>query len=138
MTQEREKILQRVNELIDRRKNELFKQFPNIHEIDDGFILRFFNNWDSCDDNTKIKYIKIPNISKPSETILFFYIPKGAYLEHKKREYVGCITCLSGELELEVDGKTIFLEGYTKMCLKTNEFHGRALENSYFITTNTI
>ena len=39
MTNERRLILDKVNMLIDKRKVELFKRFPSIHEIDDGIII---------------------------------------------------------------------------------------------------
>lgn len=138
MVEERKKILNHINEIIEKRRIELLQKIPDIHKIGDGFIFRFFTDWDDCNYNTQIKYKKISNLSKPEETVLLFYIPKGTYLEHIKREYVGDITCISGCLELNMNDRIIFIEAFTKVCLETNEFHGRALENCYLITTNTV
>lgn len=138
MTTEKKIILDKINSQINKLRNDLLDKFPAIHEIDDGVIVRFFTDWDSCDDNSRIRFKKIVNKDKPEEKVVFMYLPKGAYFEHKKREYADTIICLSGEIELEVDNETIYVEKYTKKSLKNNEFHGRVLENTYIITTNTI
>lgn len=136
MIDERKLLLKKINELIDKKKNELLKHLPNIHEIEDGIIIRSFQEWSDCDENTKIKYKKIPNINKPEEIVFFYFLPKGTILELKKREHVSCITCLTGKIELEFDGKIQILEPYSKMCLDDNMFYCRTLENTYIITTN--
>ena len=59
MSNERKLILEKVNMLINKRKAELLKRFPSIHEVDDGIIIRFFSEWDDCVNN--IKYHKIIN-----------------------------------------------------------------------------
>lgn len=138
MTEEKRKILDKIHGQLAKMTNEILSKFPTIHDIDDGFIVRYFTDWDACDDNTKIRYKRILNVNKPDETVVLFFIPKGAFLEHKKRDYVGCITCITGGLELVIENETIYLEPYTKMCLETDEFHGRALENTYLITTNKV
>jgi hypothetical protein len=138
MTDERKEILSRVNGLIHKRKEELLKKLPNIHQIDDGIVIRFFTAWDSCDENTGIKYKKIINDDKPEEKIVFFYLPKGAYFMLKKRDYIGCLTCLSGKLELEFDNKLRILDRYHKICLDSDVFEGHALENTYVVTTNQL
>lgn len=138
MTEEKRKILDKINSQLLKLTNDILSKFPAIHDIDDGFIVRYFTDWDACDDNTKIRYKRILNINKPEEKVVLFFIPKGAFLEHKKRDYVGCITCIAGELELVVNGETVYLDSYTKMCLETDEFHGKALENTYLITTNRV
>jgi hypothetical protein len=138
MTEERKKILDKINGQIAKLTSELLSKFPAIHDIDDGFVVHYFTDWDACDENTKIRYKRIVNVTKPEETVVFFFIPKGAHIEHKKRDYIGCITCLTGELELNVNNEIVCLEGATKMCLDTDEFHGRALKNTYLITTNTV
>lgn len=138
MTDEKRQILDKINKQILKLRNEMLDRFPAVHEIEDGFIIRFFTDWDSCDDNTKIRYKRIINVNKPDEKVVFFFIPKGAILEHRKRDYIGCITCINGGLELEIGDKTVLLEAYTKICLEDNEFHGKALENTYLITTNKV
>lgn len=136
MTEEKKKILDRINILLDKRREELLQHFPSIHEINDGIILRFFTNWDNCDDDNKIKYKKIVNHDNPDEIIVFFFLPKDSYFQLKKREYIGCMTCLSGLLELKFGNNIRILNQYNKICLDSDEFEGRALENTYVITTN--
>lgn len=137
MTTEKKEILDKINKQILKLKNKMLDRIPTMHEIDDGFIVRFFSDWDSCDEsNAKVMYKKIPNLNKPDEKIIFFFIPKGAILQNKKREYICSITCLDGNLEIETINETIYLEKFTKIDLHDNEFQGRALENTYLITTN--
>jgi hypothetical protein len=134
MTPERRAILDKVNELIDKRKKELLDQFPSIHEIDDGIIIRFFTDWDNCVNN--IKYKKIIDDTKPEDIVIFYFLPKGAIIELKKRDYIRCISCLSGKLELIINNKVICLTGFKKFCFDSDEFQGVALEDTYVLTTN--
>jgi hypothetical protein len=135
MVMEKSELLAKINTSIHRRKEELLKRLPSIHEIDDGIIIRFFTEWDNCD-NTNIRYKKIPNEDKPDEVVVFFYLPKGAYFDMVKRDYISCITCLSGKLELSFKNNIRILNSYTKICLDTDIFEGHALENTYAVTTN--
>jgi len=136
MINEKKIALNRVNGLIQKKREELLKKFPSVHTIDDGVIFRFFTKWDNCDDNNTIRYKRIPNLDKPDEIVVLFYLPKNAYFELKKREYIGCMTCIEGKLELVFSDTIRFLEGGTKICLDSDVFEGRALENTYLITTS--
>jgi hypothetical protein len=136
MTTERKELLAKVNELIRKRKKELLEKLPNVHEVDDAIIIRFFSEWDECDENTGIKYKKISNIDKPNEVVVFFYLPKGSYFELKKRNFINSITCLNGKLEIDYDNEIRIVDKSTKICLNSNIFEGRALENTYLVTTN--
>lgn len=136
MTTEKKELLNKINSLIHKRKEELLNKLPNIHKIDDGIVIRFFTEWDNCDTNTEIKYKKITNVDRPDEVIIFFYIPKGTYFEFNKKDYVSSMTCLSGKLELNVNDNMRILSPYTKIFLNSDTFDGRALENTYVITTN--
>ena len=138
MTEEKRKILDRVNELIEKRKNELLSMIPDIHIIEDGIIIRSFNDWNNCNENNAIRFKRIPNINRPDEIVVLYYLPKGTILEMKKRECINFITCLSGGIELNVNNKTIFLESYSKISLEHNEFSGRTIDNTYLITTNRL
>lgn len=135
MTDERRIVLKRVNELINKRKNELLERFPVIHEIEDGFVVRFFTLWNDCNDNHKIKYRKIICENK-KENAYFFFIPKDSFFEIKKKFYVGTMTCLSGLLEIEINGETKIVNSYNRINIKTDEFQGKALEDTYVSTTN--
>ena len=136
MTPERKAILDKVNELIEKRKKELLKAFPSIHEIDDGIIIRFFTDWDNCHTNDLIRYKKIIDDNKPEDITIFYYIPKGAEIKLIKREYIKDMACLSGKLELNLNGVVQYITGFKKICLDTDEFEGVALEDSYVLTTN--
>lgn len=134
MSDEKKKILEKVNELINKKTIELIKQLPVIHEVNDGIIIRFFTEWDSCVNDIKFK--RIVNTNKPNEIAVFYYLPKGSVIELKERDYIHCMTCLNGKLELKFDGKTEVLGSYSKLCLDTDTFEGIALENTYVLTTN--
>jgi len=136
MINEKKIALNRVNGLIQKKREELLKKFPSVHTIDDGIIFRFFTKWDNCDDNNNIKYKRIICVDKPEEIVIFYYLPKGAYFELKERDYISCITCLNGCLEIVCNNIIRVLEPHTKMCLESNNFEGRALENTYVVTTN--
>lgn len=136
MTEEKQIILEKINELISKRRTELLKGLPSIHEIDDGIIIRFFTEWDNCEDDDGIKYKKLPNLDNPDESIVFFYIPKGAYFDLKQRFYIGYIICLSGRIDAIIDKNNRLLDCYSKICINSDEVQGLALENTYLITTS--
>jgi len=136
MTDEKRFILDKIDTLITKRTSELIKELPDVHEVSDGIIIRFFGEWDNCEDNNIIKYKEIKNISNPDENVLFIYLPKDAAFELKARTYIKCVTCLNGKIEISMKGETIILNDFNKMCLGDNEFEGKALENTYLITTS--
>jgi hypothetical protein len=136
MTEEKRIILNKIDELISKRRTELLKELPSIHEIEDGIIIRFFTEWDNCEDGDGIRYKKVPNLDNPDESVVFFYIPKGAFFDLKQRFYIGCITCLSGRIDITVENRTRLLDGYSKICVESAEVQGLALENTYLITTS--
>ena len=134
MTEEKQIVLNKIDTLLNKRKAELLKKLPSIHEIDDGIIIRFFTEWDEC--HNDIKFKRIIDDSKPEEVIMFYFLPKGAVIERKKRDYIKCIACLSGELEIVEETQTRYLTPYKKFCLDSDECHGIALEDTYVITSN--
>jgi len=134
MSEEKKLILKRIDELINKKRSELLKGLPSIHEVDDGIVIRFFTNWDNCIND--IKYKNIINTVNSGDTTIFYFLPKGAIIEYKKREYIKCITCLSGKLELNIDGEVLFIEAFKKYHIKSEEFHGIALEDTYIVTSN--
>jgi hypothetical protein len=136
MTEEKQAILNKVNALIDKRKDELLKKLPIVHEVSDAIIIRFFTKWDNCDSNEEIKYKLIKDKDNPDQIIIFYYIPKGAHIILKKRDYIRTITCLNGFLELDVNGKLIYVSELEKVTIDFDEWQGRALENTYAVTSN--
>ena len=136
MIENKKIILSRVNELIEIRKKELLEKLPDVHEVDDGVIIRSFSEWDSCDTDDRIKYKRLINKSESDEKIVMFYLPKGAYITLEKRDYIKTITCINGELELNFDGTTLYLTKDSKVVLDSQTFQGKALKNTYVITNS--
>lgn len=138
MESKKKVILNKIDKLILKRKSELLYELPVIHEIDDGIVIRFFTDWDNCDDNNEIRFRRISNTDNPNEIVLLFYIPKGVYFELKRREYISTITCLNGCVKLDFESRIRTLESYSKLCVDSNVFQGKAMENTYLLTTNVI
>jgi len=136
MTEERRIVLDKINDLLNKRRAELLDESPLIHEVDDGVVVRFFTEWNDCEDNEKIKYKKIVNIDKPNESNVFFYLPKDSYFRLTQRFHIGSITCLSGKMEVNVNNDIRLIEGYNKMYFNSNDVEGKVLENTYIITTS--
>lgn len=136
MTEEKKIVLDKINELISKRRTELLKELPSVHEVDDGVIIRFFTEWNACEDNTGIKYKKIKNHDNPDESVVFFYIPQGAFFDLKQRFYIGCMTCLNGKIDITSKNDKRLLESGYKICVDSDEVLGFALENTYLVTTS--
>lgn len=136
MTNEKKIVLDKINESIHKRKTELLKKLPYVHTIDDGFIFRFFSNWDNCNENELIKYKIIKNIDNQGEINIFYYVPKGAYFELKKRDHIKGVSCLEGKLEINYNNSVRIVESGTKINIDTDFFEGRAIENCYLFTVN--
>ena len=133
MTEEKRLLIEKIHNQIKEKKKGLLSHFPNIHRIDDGIIMRFFTEWDNCVDDDAIRWKKIDSVDKPEESIVFFYLPKGSQFELKQRFYIGCMTCLNGKMEVDVNDETILLEGYQKICVDSEDVKGNVLENTYLI-----
>lgn len=133
MTEERKKIIEKIHDQIKQKKKDLINALPVIHLIEDGIVIRFFSNWEQCEDDSKIRYIKI-DTENPNEKKYNFFLPKGTILDIKKREYAGCIMCLTGEMELEVNENLIRLIAPMERCLESDVYCGRVLKDSYVVT----
>jgi len=134
MTDEKKILLNKIDHLLTKRTSELLDGLPDVHEVDDGIIIRFFTDWDNCDDDDTIKHKIVKNLDNPDESMVFFYIPKDAVFDLKQRFYIGCMTCLNGRIVIEANDKIRILENTTKICIDSAEVKGRALENTYLIT----
>lgn len=133
MTSERKLLLEKINTQISNKRKMLMSHIPTIHEIEDGFVIRLFSNWNSCEDNKKVKYKKIKS-DDPNEIMYNFFLPKGTTLDIRKRKYAGCVICLSGHIELCVNNEIIQLKAHTKKCLNDDTYHGRVLRDTYIVT----
>jgi len=136
MIEEKKILLDKIDYLINKRTSELLEELPDVHEVDDGIIIRFFTDWDNCDDDDTIKHKIVKNHDNPDESVVFFYLPKDAVFDLKQRFYIGCMTCLNGKIIIEANDKIRVLENTMKICINSAEVKGRALENTYLITTS--
>ena len=136
MCREKKILLNKIDKLISERKTELLKCLPNVHEITDGFIVRFFTAWDNCEDDDGVKFKKIINHDNPDESVVFFFIPENTEFSLKGRFYIGCMTCLNGSVNIKYNNKDKVLENYSKICVESDDVHGKAYENTYLITTS--
>lgn len=133
MVEEKKKLLEKINNQIMVKKEKLLNNLPVVHQIEDGLIIRFFSNWESCDDNRRIKYKKIES-DVEGEKLYNFFLPKGTILDIKKREYAGCILCLTGHIELFVKDDVVDLKAHQKKCLEDDTYHGKVYKDSYIVT----
>lgn len=134
MISEKKYLFEKINRLIEEKKQNLFNSIPNVHEIDDGVIVRFFTHWDNCKDDNQIKFKKIVSLDNINESIVFFYIPQGSFFDLKQRFFIGDLICLNGEIDLTFKNQTKYLNGYTKISIESDEVEGVAHENTYLIT----
>ena len=135
MTEEKQIVLNKIDALLQERRSEMIKELPNVHDVDDGIIIRFFTEWDNCADDDDIKFKKLDN-ENPDEVVVFFYIPKGASFEMEQRFYIGCMTCLNGRIDITSNGETKLLESYSKICINSDDVEGVAFENTYLVVTS--
>lgn len=133
---EKQKVLKKIDSLLAKRTAQLLHDFPDVHEVDDGIVIAFFTDWDNCADDDQIRYKKIETNDHPNESVVFWYLPKGSGFELKQRFYIGCMTCLNGEMDVEFDGKLRHLRGYQKICVESQDVVGKVYENTYLITTS--
>lgn len=136
MSEEKKKILDRINELIDKRKEELFLRFPYIHEIEDGIIIRFFTDWDNCKVNEEVRYRKFTNDSDDGDVTILHFIPKDTKLYLNKRDYIHSVICINGKLDIKIDEEIFTLKSHKKLYLPNNELEAYAHEDTYVITQN--
>jgi len=136
MCEEKKILLKKIDRLIIEKTSNLLNEIPDVHEISDGIVVRFFTEWDNCKDEKGIKFKKLINHDIPDESTIFFFIPKGTSFSLKKRFYIGCMTCLSGAIDITVNNKNRFLKSYSKICVNSDDVQGKAFENTYLITTS--
>lgn len=136
MDDEKNRLLKKINDTIAKKKDHLINKLPQIHNIDDGFVIRFFSTWEGCSHNDDIKYKKIINQSNNNEKSTYFFIPKGTYFSITKKEIIKNIICFEGKLELEYNNEIHLVDNYTNINLNLNKLDGRAIENTYALTSN--
>lgn len=136
MNEDRQILLKKINDLIDKRKVGLLHRIPCVHEIDDGILIRFFTDWGECEINNGIRFKKIINEKDSNDITIFYFIPKGTMLEKTPRDYINTIICISGKVKLDMDKEVFYLNGSKKININKAEFEATAIEDSYLITLN--
>lgn len=128
----------KINSLINEKKEQLLSKLPSVIEFDDGVIcVRFFSEWDICEENIGIRYKQVNNRTRPNEKNYLFYLPKDSYFIMKKRNYIGQITSIEGSLVINNDNSITTLNSYEKISLNSHQFSGKALENTHILTSSS-
>jgi len=134
MNEEKKYIIDRIDKLLDKRKSEMLQNFPYIHEIGDGVVVRYFNNWGYCSENEQIRFKRVPNEENTNDVTVLHFIPKDTKIKLAKRDYVHSAICLTGRIDFIINNITKQLTSYSKMYFNTDEFEAYALEDTYVIT----
>lgn len=131
-----DELYSKLNRLISEKKERIMNMLPTTHIINDGIIIRFFNGWESGENNIKIH--EIFNHDNESLKSYLFYMPKGSMFDIKKHSFKESIVCLDGELEIYIENKRVFMSDYSKKIIDVNLDHQvKALKNSYVLVTKS-
>ena len=119
--------------MIDKKKQSLLDRLPAIIEYNDDLIsIRTYKNWVG---ENGIKYKRIKNIEDPNDNMYLIYLTKDSTFTIENLKCIGYITCMTGKIELIVDGVTTILDVYEKTSLIDKEIKGRAIENTFLIAS---
>ena len=129
MSDERLQLLERINDLIDKRKLDLLQRAPFLHEFDGGVIIQYFTDWSDLFNN--IKYKRIINQFNENDTTTIYFLPKGVELKLFDFDKISDIMCVTGKVIINND---ITLTQSTKIPVKENEIILNCIEDSYIIT----
>ena len=135
MTQERKDAFKKVKELISLKQEFFLNNFPIIHEIEDGLIIRFFTTWEDSKIYPGVKIRRIENkaINK-NEKILLSFIPKGTIFDSHSHNFKECFICLDGEMDIKIDDQMHILENFSKLTIDKNITHSAiAVKDTYLI-----
>lgn len=131
-----DELYTKLNKLISEKKERIMNMLPSTHIIKDGIIIRFFNGWESGDDNIKIH--EIFNHDNECLKSYLFYMPKGSMFDIKKHSFKESIICLDGELEVYIENKRVYMSDYSKKTIDVNlEHQVKAIRNSYVLVTKS-
>jgi hypothetical protein len=133
MNKECKIAFEKAKKIIFEKKEDLVNHFPLVHEIEDGFIVKFFSKWEECEE-TKLKVRKIKSLDNPEEIIYLGFMPKGLKINAESKNYNECIICLDGNLMIDIEGDIKYIESFSKLCIGSNKkYCGESLLDSYFI-----
>lgn len=132
MSEERLLLLERINDLIDKRKLDLLQRVPFMHEFDGGVIIQYFTDWLDLFNN--IKYKRIVNQFNDKDITTIYFLPKGVEFKLFDSDNISDIICVTGKIMVNSD---IMLTESTKISLKWNEIILNCIEDSYVITLHS-
>lgn len=141
MSDKKLQILKEIKNSINKRKNYLLNQLPIIHTINDGIIIRFFDDW-SESEHDRIKYMEITDETTNKNDDIktyYFFLPKGSIFDVRKHKYIETMICLEGKIQLHYDNKFKLLKSFSRFDVPENMKHyGIAIENTYLLVTSKI
>jgi len=130
-------LFDKINDLILKKKEILLNKLPTIIEFDNGAMsIQFFSEWNSIGEDKLIKHKELTNLNDESEKVSLFFVPKGSYFKVVNRKPVKHIICLSGKLEIDFNGFIRVVNYHESMIPDTDTYSGKALENTYVLTTS--
>lgn len=138
MITEKQKLLDKINKTIMLKRDRLLSKLPQIHKVSDGIAIRFFSTWENCRYNNNIKFKNITDDENSNERLTFFYIPKDTIFTVESNYDSLNIICLDGFLEVDNSDSLYIMNSFTKKTFNGKNFQGKALENSYVLTSNNI
>lgn len=134
MTTEKKHLLNKIELLLTKRTTQLLSELPDIHEVNDGIVARFFGEWDNCD-SAGVNF-KIIDSTDPNESNVFFFIPQDSSFDLTQQYHIGSILCFDGEIEFTVKNEKKIVTSYTKTIFNTDMISGHALKNTYLLVTS--
>lgn len=137
---EKTRLINEIKDQINKRKNYLLNQLPIVHTINDGIIIRFFDEWEESE-YEDVKYIEIENTNDEDEGIktYYFFLPKGSIFDIKEHTNIETMICLEGKMQIHYDDKVKMLNSYSRFTIPENTKHyGIAIQNSYMIVSSKI
>lgn len=137
MYNDRQKIINEIKDSINKKKNRLLNQLPVVHSINDGIIIRFFDNWNNSIHNDNIKYIEIVDDKNPDQKTYYFFLPKGSIFDIKKHDNIENIICLEGKVQLHYNQSSQILNSFNRTTIPPHTSHyGIALNNTYLVVSS--
>lgn len=140
MNEEKQYLLNKINNLISVNTTKLLNRIPSVHEIDDGIIIRYFTDWGDCTVYGNVKFKKIINKNDLNDITVYVFIPKDTTLTDVNKTNLNnemsieSLICVSGELEIEIDGEIFVMVGSEKAEINQRTFTAIALKDTYLIT----
>ena len=135
ISNEKKRLLNVIKEQIYKRKKILLEKLPIIHTINDGIIIRFFDEWKKIGEEN-IRYIQIKNDKDLDNKTYYFFLPKNSMFDINNNKNIETIICLEGKIELHFNNKIKLLNSYNKLNIPQNTNHyGIAIENTYLIVS---